>query len=464
MEILPLTPLDILVAPIAPHRETTRNDFIFSEHGPSAPDEFEGEAIFESLPPLFRGHPEIHLRNGVMNATRRAAANLPDAEKAFFVADLTQVYLQHQRWLHCLPEIEPTMVRSVKCNPDPYVLRLLASLGAGFDCASNGEISQVLRIGGVDPDKIIFANPCKATSFIRGAAKAGVEKMTFDNADELHKIARTICRFGIKFGASLDVVLDLLLKARELHLDVIGVSFHVGSGCYDPTIYEDAIRRAREAFDMGRHAGYHFSVLDIGGGFEDARFEAAAAVINRAIDKYFPDRTGIRLIAEPGRFYVSRAFSLAANVIARRAPISQDNETGVGLVTGKENEPALMYYINEGVYGAFNCIMFDHQTVEPYVLSLNGSFHVSASEPVLASSVWGPTCDSIDCVCRRVELPALQVGDWLGFNNMGAYTICAASRFNGFQLSEVIYTTSKGGEEARSALRTLAAKDHGHDV
>ncbi|KAI5983677.1 alanine racemase/group IV decarboxylase, partial [Pisolithus marmoratus] len=58
-------------------------------------------------------------------------------------------------------------------------------------------------------------------------------------------------------------------------------------------------------------------------------------------------------------------------------------------------------------------------------------------------SVWGPTCDSIDCVCRRVELPALHVGDWLGFNNMGAYTICAASRFNGFQLSEVIYTTSK---------------------
>ncbi|KAI6152980.1 hypothetical protein EDD17DRAFT_1633684, partial [Pisolithus thermaeus] len=417
-------------------------------------DDFEGEAIFDSLPPLFRGHPEMHLRNGVMNASRRAAANVPDAEKAFFVADLTQVYLQHQRWLRCLPDIEPHY--AVKCNPDPYVLRLLASLGAGFDCASNGEISQVLRIGGVEPDRIIFANPCKATSFIRGAAKAGVDKMTFDNADELYKIARThptakliiriladdsksICRFGIK----------------ELHLDVIGVSFHVGSGCYDPTIYEDAVRRAREAFDLGERAGYHFSILDIGGGFEDARFEAAAAVINHAIGQYFPDRSGIRLVAEPGRFYVSRAFSLAANIIARRAPISHDNET--------RNEPALMYYINEGVYGAFNCIMFDHQTVEPYVLSMNGSFHVSASEPASASSVWGPTCDSIDCVCKCVELPrALQVGDWLGFNNMGAYTICAASRFNGFQLSEVIYTISKGGEEVRSLLRNFAAMDHGH--
>lgn len=244
---------------------------------------------------------------------------------------------------------------AVKCNPDPYVLRLLASLGAGFDCASNGEISQVLGIGGIDPGRIIFANPCKATSFIRGAAKAGVDKMTFDNADELYKVARvhpsakliiriladdskSICRFGIKFGAPLEVVPALLSKARELHLDVIGVSFHVGSGCYDPTIYEDAIRRAREAFDMGQRAGYQFSVLDIGGGFEDVRLEAAAAVINQAINQYFPDRRGIRLVAEPGRFYVSRAFSLATNVIARRAPMTEDSDVAIS----NRDEPTVM--------------------------------------------------------------------------------------------------------------------------
>lgn len=231
----------------------------------------------------------------------------------------------------------------MKCNPDPYILRLLASLGTGFDCASNGEISQVLDIGGVDPSRIIFANPCKATSFVRGAAKAGVHKMTFDNVDELYKIAhvhptaqlivriladdsKSICRFGIKFGASLEVVPTLLSKAKELNLDVVGVSFHVGSGCYDPTVYEDAIRRAKSAFEIGRSVGYRFSILDVGGGFEDARFEAAAAVINTAIDLYFPDRDQLRLIAEPGRFYVSRAFSLATNIIARRAPLAQSGD------------------------------------------------------------------------------------------------------------------------------------------
>lgn len=79
------------------------------------------------------------------------------------------------------------------------------------------------------------------------------------------------------------------------------------------------------------------------------------------------------------------------------------------------------------------------------------------------SSVWGPTCDSMDLVCQSVRLPSgLQVGDWLGWHEMGAYTICAASQFNGFELSDVAYTTSKGGEEVREVLRRFAAEGHGH--
>ena len=30
-----------------------------------------------------------------------------------------------------------------------------------------------------------------------------------------------------------------------------------------------------------------------------------------------------------------------------------------------------MYYINDGVYGSFNCIMFDHQIIHPYPLSIS---------------------------------------------------------------------------------------------
>lgn len=345
---------------------------------------------------------------------------------------------------------------------------------------------------GVDPSRIVFANPCKANSFIRHAAKTDVKMMTFDNSDELYKIARSfptakliirihtddtkaLCRLNLKFGASLVAVPNLLAKAKELGLNVIGVSFHVGSGCFDSSAFADAIRRSRAVFDMGKKAGYEFSMLDIGGGFEDATFDETALTISNGINTYFPDRrdTGLRIIAEPGRYFVSKAFSLATNVIARRTPTSAESEAG------KEESPdapsvrrmfipphtrptradVSLVYINDGVYGAFNCILFDHQHPHPYVLSMNGSFHVPSSEPLVTCSVWGPTCDSMDCVCPVTQLPdALRVGDWLAFENMGAYTICAASQFNGFEVSNVIYTRGSGhvASEVGEALRRLA--------
>lgn len=433
-------------------------------------DQLTEEIIFPGLPPLHRGQPSVHIHNGLLNARQLAAAGESDAEKAFFIADLGEVYKQHKRWISCLPEIQPFY--AVKCNPDPYIIRLLASLGVGFDCASNGEINQVLSIGqgAIDPSRIIFANPCKAISFIRAAARSGVDTMTFDNADELYKIAKahphaklviriltddskSLCAFGIKFGAPLAVVPPLLAKAKELNLDVIGVSFHVGSGCYDPSVYHDAIARARAVFNMASNVGYQFTLLDVGGGFEDRLFENAASVLRGAIREHFPEEErkekGIRLIAEPGRYYVSTAFRLAVNVIARRAPLD-----GAQRYTNSDKDgdvqPEVMYYVNDGVYGAFNCILFDHQTPLPRVLTINGlPYTPSAFPDEQLASIWGPTCDSIDCISKGLMLPRdIQVGDWLEFENMGAYTVCAASQFNGFEVSRVIYTVGGGSDEA----------------
>jgi ornithine decarboxylase len=89
--------------------------------------------------------------------------------------------------------------------------------------------------------------------------------------------------------------------------------------------------------------------------------------------------------------------------------------------------------------------MFDHQVVSPKVLMKNGMFYfgTSVDEPEFPCSIWGPTCDSIDCVTRWASLPELNPGDWLYFEDMGAYTICAASQFNGFRRSHVFYTTTE---------------------
>lgn len=400
----------------------------------------------------------------------------------------------------------------------------MAALGLGFDCASQSEIAAVLSLG-VDPSRIIYANPCKAASFIRHAQATQVDLMTFDNTDELFKISRhhpkaklvlriltddtgSVCRLGLKFGAPLSAVKNLLIRARELHLSVVGVSFHVGSGCTNPALYRDAISRCRNVFDVAAKLGYKFNLLDIGGGFTNDTFEIMAKVIKVALSDYFPihgskDAEDLRVIAEPGRFYVTEAFELATNIIARRG-ISNDGEeeslmtapnspitpsmlqslasrTGLLNPAAAENESEetmvmckffptfqgmddnfkVTDYINEGVYGVFNCIMFDHQVVHPVPLTLDGGlvpYCPSIHIPTAPCSIWGPTCDAIDIVCSKTLLPTerLEVGDWLLWQNMGAYTICAASQFNGFRKSLVYYTVdAKGEEKLTERVRSL---------
>ena len=54
-----------------------------------------------------------------------------------------------------------------------------------------------------------------------------------------------------------------------------------------------------------------------------------------------------------------------------------------------------------------------------------------SGERTVATKLFGPTCDSIDVVMPCTRLPEMRVGEWLWFRGMGAYTRCAASRFNG---------------------------------
>jgi ornithine decarboxylase len=76
------------------------------------------------------------------------------------------------------------------------------------------------------------------------------------------------CQLGMKFGCDTVTEAPHLLKvAQSLGLDVVGVSFHVGSGCGDPPAFSRAIASAKMVFDVGTSLGYNFHLLDIGGGY-----------------------------------------------------------------------------------------------------------------------------------------------------------------------------------------------------
>ena len=111
--------------------------------------------------------------------------------------------------------------------------------------------------------------------------------------------------------------------------------------------------------------------------------------------------------------------------------------------------PHTSYYLNDGVYGSFNCVMFDNANSSPTceVLCQNGqgvSRMQAAGLQLTPACLWGPTCDGIDLVLEEVCLPELELGDWLAFPNMGAYTACAASRFNGMALPNLVYLQAEG--------------------
>lgn len=328
----------------------------------------------------------------------------------------------------------------------------MAQLGNGFDCASKAEIDLALATG-IDPSRIIYAQPCKTKSYLRYAAQVGVKQMTFDNADELYKIkacfpdaelylriltddSTSLCRLSMKFGASLDVARELLELAAQLELKVVGVSFHVGSGAEDPSAFVKAVQDARMVFDQAVEVGHELHTLDVGGGFSHDTFEKFAGYLGEALDVYFPPH--VRIIAEPGRYYVANAFTLAANIIARRDIPDPADST----------RDAYMVYLNDGVYGNFSNIIFDHQhPIAQILFCANG---IDRSAEGVHYSIWGPTCDGIDVITQHIELPGmLDVGDWLFFEEMGAYTKCSATRFNGFSDNhEVIYISSEAGASA----------------
>ena len=83
------------------------------------------------------------------------------------------------------PRIEP--LYAVKSNYDHFVLKLLAYLGVGFDCSSQGEIEKILQLN-IKPNKILFAHPCKLTSQIQFAKQSNIKNLVFDNEYELFKI------------------------------------------------------------------------------------------------------------------------------------------------------------------------------------------------------------------------------------------------------------------------------------
>ena len=359
------------------------------------------------------------------------------SDQPFFIVNLSEIIKKINLWKEKLPNIQPHY--AIKCNPDDTVIKLMVSMDMSFDCASKNEIAKVISAG-CQPGKIIYANPCKMVEQIKYARANDVDLMTFDSSHELYKIklyhpiaklilrikvddSKSRCKFNCKFGVGLEQVDELLQIAKFMELDIIGVSFHVGSGCEDPNVFKTAISDCKKVYDMAKEKGFNFTIVDIGGGFpgdNDEQFEVMSAIISASCDEYFKD-IDIKFIAEPGRLFVTSAYTLISSVINKK--IVKNTE---------DNSKHIIYYLSESVYGSFNNTIFDHAKLKLQPFN-------ERNEKQYECTIYGPTCDSIDKIMINCKLPDLSIGEVIFVENMGAYTIAASSNFNGFPSTECKY-------------------------
>lgn len=382
----------------------------------------------------------------------------PEEEAPMFLLDLSTVSQKVKEWREHLPRVIPHY--AVKCNDDPVLLRTLIQNGVNFDCASQAEIQKVIQAGCDNlSERVIFAHPTKQRSHVKFAKSVHVDMMTFDNEAELFKIkdlhpeaklllrvmtddSNAVCRLSCKFGADLPDCFRLLQTAKKLSLNVVGVAFHVGSGQTDVSAFVDSLDLARKVFDMAETLGMKFSLLDIGGGFpgsfdetgKDINFPEIASAMRPRMDLLFPPE--IKVISEPGRFFAHSCCTLVANVIGKRKVHS-----GAELPQGCDHDelveavPDYLYYINDGVYCSFNNILYDHAShLIPKVLRRKAE-----KVKLYRCTVFGPTCDGLDTISKNAMLPEVSMGDWIYYQEMGAYTLAAGSTFNGFPAPTVSY-------------------------
>ncbi|MEE8056388.1 MAG: type III PLP-dependent enzyme [Pseudomonadales bacterium] len=344
--------------------------------------------------------------------------------------DKSRLLDNYRHFRTVLPHID--IHYAVKCLPDKDVLKTLFKAGSRFEIASKGELALLLSMG-VNPQQILYSNPIKSPAYIHYAAQQGVEWYAIDSLDELHKIAAikadaklylrihtsnkgSLWPLEGKFGAHQNDIEEILITASTRNINLLGVTFHVGSQCLNPDNWRKGIISAKHVFVQMEKLGLKPQLLNIGGGFpvniskNSPSIEEIANIINQEIKNLSPD---ISVVAEPGRYLVASAGCLVCRVV------------GTATRSGQR-----WLYLDSGVYTG----LMEMAKGFPYPI-------VSERKGLFSDwNIAGPTCDSIDVCRKKAQLPSdLHSDDFIYILSAGAYTVCCASNFNGFKKPKLVF-------------------------
>lgn len=324
---------------------------------------------------------------------------------------------------------------AVKANPHAEILRELVRLGSSFDAASAGEIIACLAAGAT-PSQISFGNTVKRPQDISYAHSVGIDLFAVDSFEEVEKVATYAPRSKVyvrllidateaewplsrKFGCNQDMVIPVMAYAKQLGLEPVGMSFHVGSQTRHPHMWFDILDYVSSVWKQCQIEGFGLHLLNVGGGFPSYYGVDITDPIeySKILDYEIQERfeNVSYLMIEPGRGMVANLGSIVAEVL---------------LVSKKSlSDETRWVYLN---IGRFSGLAETESEAIKYQFIVPGKTASASSGCIIA----GPTCDSADVLYEKhkVQLPVdLTAGDKVIINNTGAYTTTYSTiNFNGF--------------------------------
>jgi diaminopimelate decarboxylase len=337
-----------------------------------------------------------------------------------------------------LQQLPHRICYAVKANGNLAILNLFASLGAGFDIVSGGELERVLRAGG-DPASVIFSGVGKSGAEIDFALKVGIGSFNVESAAELDRLelhaqrlsrkARVSVRVnpdidagthpyistGLKsnkFGVPRDEALAMYRRASNSQwLEVLGVDCHIGSQIAKPGPLVEALQSLLALVDTLEREGIRIEHLDLGGGFgvtyrDEPEFDVAgyASELTRLLHG-----RSLTVSVEPGRYLVANGGVLLTRVEYLK-PARERDARNFAVVDAAMND-----LIRPTLYQAWHGI----SVVES-----------AARDGVRANwDIVGPVCESADFLAHDRDL-TLAEGSLLAIRSAGAYGFVQSSNYN----------------------------------
>ncbi len=337
---------------------------------------------------------------------------------------------------------EHTICYSVKANSNLSILRLLASMGAGFDIVSGGELQRVRTAARKATGKVVFSGVGKMADEIDEALQAGILLFNVESASELEVLAaraahlRKQAAFAIrvnpdvaanthpyistglhehKFGVPWRDAPELYrLGSQRDYLQPRGVSVHIGSQITEAGPFHEAMERVVSLVRSLRDERFDIRYVDAGGGLGISYENPASVSFPREVQQYAKALTkplkgmGLHLLLEPGRAIIATAGLLLTRVIYRKR---NDGKQFV-IVDAAMND-----LIRPSLYDAYHEI----------VAVVPGPSVGDDCDPV---DIVGPICESGDFFAHDRKIAGLAEGDLVAILDVGAYGMAQASNYN----------------------------------